>query len=159
MPGYIAGVSNPRFEDLTSTWDVLCNIETGRIHISKDIQQASSSYPASSNASTLSFSTSGATHSTHANKRSSVDFAVSASPDPLSALSGNMPFEQYGAGIQGLSSSQGDRARDRDREDTSTADSGSRMKMDGKLDSSDNLFMDEVRTNSSLFHLGSYLCH
>lgn len=36
--GYVAGVTNPRFEDLTSTWDVLCNLETGRITISKDLK-------------------------------------------------------------------------------------------------------------------------
>lgn len=34
-PGYIAGVINPRFEDLQHTWDILCNIETGRITVSK----------------------------------------------------------------------------------------------------------------------------
>ena len=148
VPGYIAGVSNPRFEDLTSTWDVLCNIETGRIHISKDIQQTpssgnSSSYPSSSAASILSFSTSSvATHSTHANNTSG-DLSMSASPEPLSALSGTMPFGQYGAGIQSLSSSHGDRTRDRDDASTN-ADSSSRMKMDGKVDSADNTFMDEV---------------
>lgn len=36
--GYVAGVTNPRFEDLTATWDVLCNVETGRITISKDLK-------------------------------------------------------------------------------------------------------------------------
>ncbi|CAD6891174.1 unnamed protein product, partial [Tilletia caries] len=39
VPGYIAGVTNPRFEDLPA-WDVICNIETGRITISKDIEPA-----------------------------------------------------------------------------------------------------------------------
>ncbi|KAJ9103891.1 hypothetical protein QFC21_002354 [Naganishia friedmannii] len=34
-PGYIAGVINPRFEDLQHTWDVLCNTETGKITVSK----------------------------------------------------------------------------------------------------------------------------
>lgn len=37
-PGFIAGVTNPRFEDLHSRWDVLCNIDTGRITVSKDIK-------------------------------------------------------------------------------------------------------------------------
>lgn len=36
-PGYIAGVINPRFEDLQHTWDILCNIETGRITVSKHL--------------------------------------------------------------------------------------------------------------------------
>ncbi|KAK0522061.1 hypothetical protein OC834_006426 [Tilletia horrida] len=39
VPGYIAGVTNPRFEDLPA-WDVICNIETGKITVSKDIEPA-----------------------------------------------------------------------------------------------------------------------
>jgi hypothetical protein len=35
VPGYIAGVTNPRFEDLPHTWDLLCNLETGKITVSK----------------------------------------------------------------------------------------------------------------------------
>lgn len=38
-PGYIAGVTNPRFEDLHA-WDVLLNIETGRVTIAKDVEPA-----------------------------------------------------------------------------------------------------------------------
>ncbi|KAF9159442.1 hypothetical protein DFQ26_006521 [Actinomortierella ambigua] len=34
---YIAGVTNQLFEDRTAWWDVLCNIDTGKITISKDI--------------------------------------------------------------------------------------------------------------------------
>lgn len=37
VPGYIAGVTNPIFELHTEAWDVFCNIETGKITISKDI--------------------------------------------------------------------------------------------------------------------------
>ncbi|KNZ47011.1 hypothetical protein VP01_675g14 [Puccinia sorghi] len=37
VPGYIAGVTNPIFELHTDAWDVFCNIETGKITISKDI--------------------------------------------------------------------------------------------------------------------------
>jgi hypothetical protein len=37
VPGYIAGVTNPRFEDLPHTWDLLCNLETGRITVSKGL--------------------------------------------------------------------------------------------------------------------------
>lgn len=37
-PGYIAGVINPRFEDLPRTWDILCNTETGRITVSKHLE-------------------------------------------------------------------------------------------------------------------------
>jgi hypothetical protein len=38
VPGYIAGVTNPRFEAFTSSWDVFCNIDTGKISISKDLR-------------------------------------------------------------------------------------------------------------------------
>lgn len=36
-PGYIAGVTNPRFEAFTNSYDVFCNIDTGKITVSKDI--------------------------------------------------------------------------------------------------------------------------
>jgi hypothetical protein len=38
-PGYIAGVTNPIFESFGS-WDILCDISTGRIAVSKDILQS-----------------------------------------------------------------------------------------------------------------------
>ncbi|CAG8519140.1 3841_t:CDS:10 [Paraglomus occultum] len=37
VPGFIAGVTNRIFEDHSSWWDVLYNIETGKITVSKDI--------------------------------------------------------------------------------------------------------------------------
>lgn len=37
--GYIAGVTNPRFEELPFVWDVLCNVKTGRITVSKEIDK------------------------------------------------------------------------------------------------------------------------
>ncbi|GAA5824786.1 hypothetical protein JCM10212_004929 [Sporobolomyces blumeae] len=40
VPGYIAGVCNPAFADRPSWWDVLCNIETGKIIVSKDLRSA-----------------------------------------------------------------------------------------------------------------------
>lgn len=48
--GYIAGVCNPAFADRPSWWDVLCNIETGKIVVSKDLR---SPPPPSTTASTL----------------------------------------------------------------------------------------------------------
>ncbi|KAK9329147.1 docking domain of Afi1 for Arf3 in vesicle trafficking-domain-containing protein [Lipomyces starkeyi] len=39
VPGYIAGVTNPAFENHPSWWDILCNIETGEVRISKFIKQ------------------------------------------------------------------------------------------------------------------------
>ncbi|GAA6027633.1 hypothetical protein JCM8097_007956 [Rhodosporidiobolus ruineniae] len=49
IDGYIAGVCNPAFADRPSWWDVLCNIETGKITVSKDLRSA----PAPSAGSTL----------------------------------------------------------------------------------------------------------
>ncbi|CEJ02719.1 hypothetical protein RMCBS344292_16716 [Rhizopus microsporus] len=40
-PGFIAGVTNPTYEEHTSWWDVLCNISTGKITVSKDINSTS----------------------------------------------------------------------------------------------------------------------
>ena len=40
--GFVAGVTNPRFEELPMTWDVLCNIETGRVTVSKNLKSGSS---------------------------------------------------------------------------------------------------------------------
>lgn len=34
--GWVAGVTNPRFEDLQSRWDILCNIDSGRIIVSRE---------------------------------------------------------------------------------------------------------------------------
>ncbi|KAK4689547.1 hypothetical protein P7C73_g555, partial [Tremellales sp. Uapishka_1] len=39
--GFVAGVTNPRFEELPTTWDVLCNLETGRVTVSKDVKSVS----------------------------------------------------------------------------------------------------------------------
>jgi hypothetical protein len=36
--GFVAGVTNPRFEELPGTWDVLCNLETGKITVSKELR-------------------------------------------------------------------------------------------------------------------------
>ncbi|GAA5968749.1 hypothetical protein JCM11641_000720 [Rhodosporidiobolus odoratus] len=38
VDGFIAGVCNPAFADRPSWWDVLCNIETGKITVSKDLK-------------------------------------------------------------------------------------------------------------------------
>ncbi|CAO0795069.1 unnamed protein product [Mucor circinelloides] len=37
-PGFIAGVTNPTYEEHTSWWDVLCNISTGKITVSDHIE-------------------------------------------------------------------------------------------------------------------------
>ena len=82
-PAYIAGVTNPRFEDLTSRWDVLCNIETGKISLSKDTRPPSPRHgrpfsPTPPSVGTL-----------------SLGDPPSA---PSSAVSGQMPFGRHGDG-------------------------------------------------------------
>ncbi|KAI8904967.1 stabilization of polarity axis-domain-containing protein [Powellomyces hirtus] len=37
VPGYIAGVTNPVFEEQQSWWDVLCNVGTGKISVSQKL--------------------------------------------------------------------------------------------------------------------------
>ncbi|KAI5808786.1 docking domain of Afi1 for Arf3 in vesicle trafficking-domain-containing protein [Peziza echinospora] len=39
VPGFIAGVKNPAFANHDDWWDILCNIDTGRIKISPSIKQ------------------------------------------------------------------------------------------------------------------------
>ncbi|KAJ3146864.1 hypothetical protein HDU86_008360 [Geranomyces michiganensis] len=41
VPGFIAGVTNPVFEEQQAWWDVLCNISTGKITVSQRLIQAS----------------------------------------------------------------------------------------------------------------------
>ncbi|KAK5654132.1 hypothetical protein OQA88_7563 [Cercophora sp. LCS_1] len=40
VPGFIAGVTNPAFENHNEWWDVLCDLPTGRIKISPEIASA-----------------------------------------------------------------------------------------------------------------------
>jgi hypothetical protein len=51
VPGFIAGVTNPRFEELPSRWDVLCNMETGKVTVSKEIGKTETMSMHSSNQS------------------------------------------------------------------------------------------------------------
>lgn len=39
VPGFIAGVTNPIFAETPQWWDLLCDLPTGRMKISKDIEQ------------------------------------------------------------------------------------------------------------------------
>ncbi|GAA5849623.1 hypothetical protein JCM8547_000514 [Rhodosporidiobolus lusitaniae] len=49
LDGYIAGVCNPAFADRPSWWDVLCNIETGKITVSKELRPPASTLTGSRN--------------------------------------------------------------------------------------------------------------
>ncbi|WWC88583.1 uncharacterized protein L201_003495 [Kwoniella dendrophila CBS 6074] len=50
--GFIAGVTNPRFEELPQTWDILCNLETGKITVSKNLQSSTTSTSSSNSNNT-----------------------------------------------------------------------------------------------------------
>lgn len=49
--GFVAGVTNPRFEELPMTWDVLCNLETGKVTVSKDLRTSVSTMRQASDSS------------------------------------------------------------------------------------------------------------
>ncbi len=51
--GFVAGVTNPRFEELHMTWDVMCNLETGKVTVSKNLQSSSNGGGSSSNFGSL----------------------------------------------------------------------------------------------------------
>ncbi|KAJ2794653.1 hypothetical protein H4R20_006151, partial [Coemansia guatemalensis] len=51
--GYIAGVTNPAFEEHPEWWDLLCNINTGRITVSPALASPATSTPARSQADSL----------------------------------------------------------------------------------------------------------
>ncbi|KAK9717437.1 hypothetical protein K7432_006219 [Basidiobolus ranarum] len=40
FPGFIAGVTNPTFEEHPKWWDVLCNIRTGKVTVSSEINMS-----------------------------------------------------------------------------------------------------------------------
>jgi hypothetical protein len=52
-PGFIAGVTNPIFEQ-AGVWDVLCNIDTGKITVNKEVPwpQAPITFPSPPTATT-----------------------------------------------------------------------------------------------------------
>lgn len=52
VPGYVAGVTNPVFEEQTGWWDILCNISTGKVAINRHLSANASSWSASPAAST-----------------------------------------------------------------------------------------------------------
>ncbi|PVU92017.1 hypothetical protein BB561_004083 [Smittium simulii] len=54
-PGYIAGVTNPAFEDKTDWWDILFNINTKKITISPSISKKAKSNKAAQNKDILTY--------------------------------------------------------------------------------------------------------
>ena len=44
-PGFIAGVTNPRYEDMERWWDVLCNVATGTIKFASHLPPQTTTEP------------------------------------------------------------------------------------------------------------------
>lgn len=121
VAGYVAGVTNPRFEDL-KIWDVLCNIETGRITVSKDIEPAPPLRPTGGPSFVNTFASSG--DGTYAN---------GIGPDGEARLA-RAPSETDVVGT--MTGSQVNIGKGRDRSGTSS--------IEARTDAYDNAFMDEV---------------
>ncbi|TKY84840.1 hypothetical protein EX895_005920 [Sporisorium graminicola] len=146
VPGYIAGVTNPRFEDLHA-WDLLLNVETGRIQVAKDIapasQPASTSSQALLRSATLPREAAGVSSSTTFGSFSSASgLDNKATPDAELAQFGALPAVSSGgavsnAPVSGKASSLGS-AASRDRSNAS--------QYDPRSDTSNALFMEELQS-------------
>lgn len=117
VPGYIAGVTNPRFEELRA-WDVLCNIETGRISVAKDIEPALPLRPTAPSTMTDTFSS--ATYSSGIGPEGEARLVRAPSEPDISI---------------GSNASQTGTVRGRDRAGTG---------IEARHDAPDNVFMDEI---------------
>ncbi|KCV73453.1 hypothetical protein H696_00987 [Fonticula alba] len=53
VPGYIAGVSNPIFEDMEKRWDLLCNVNTGQVRYATHLLTAAQAGPSASASGSL----------------------------------------------------------------------------------------------------------
>ncbi|SJX63499.1 uncharacterized protein SRS1_14255 [Sporisorium reilianum f. sp. reilianum] len=146
VPGYIAGVTNPRFEDLHA-WDLLLNVETGRIQVAKDIapaaQPASTASQALLRSATLPRDGAGVSSSnTFGSVSSASGNDHKATLDAELAQFGALPTMSSGgavssAAVSGKASSLGG-AASRDRSNTAQYDSRS--------DTSNAVFMEELQT-------------
>ncbi|EST05000.2 Arf3-interacting protein 1, N-terminal domain protein [Kalmanozyma brasiliensis GHG001] len=142
VPGYIAGVTNPRFEDLRA-WDVLLNVETGRIQVAKDIAPAPhpTSTPSQALLRSATLPRDGAGVSSSNNFGSVSSHGGTATPDLELAQFGALPTASSAAVSSGAASSKASSLggpASRDRSNTSQSDSRS--------DPSNALFMEELQT-------------
>lgn len=120
VPGYIAGVTNPRFEELRA-WDVLCNVENGKITIHKNIEPAPSIRPTAQPSETF----------------TSTSFSSGIGPDGEIKLTRAPSEPEISSG--GGSGQHNEKAKGGGRER-----SGSAMAFEARQDAPDNIFMDEI---------------
>jgi hypothetical protein len=121
VPGYIAGVTNPRFEDLHA-WDLLLNIENGKMTIAKDLEPAP---PVRSN-----------TRINMSEAYSSNSLTSSNGVGPDGEVKLNRTTSDTDVLSSGMSSFSGGTMRGRDRAGTV---------LEAKVDAPENAFMDEIQ--------------
>ncbi|KAJ1018902.1 hypothetical protein NDA16_004705 [Ustilago loliicola] len=153
VPGYIAGVTNPRFEDLHA-WDLLLNVETGRIQVAKDIAPAAppTSGPSQSLLRSVTMPREGAGGVTSSNTFGSVSSATS--HDLKSAADSELA--QFGAlptNASGSVSSLSMPSKGSSLGGASTRDRANTTQQDARGDPSNTLFMEELQ-NAIAAHFG-----
>lgn len=122
VPGYIAGVTNPRFEDLHA-WDLLLNIENGKMIIAKDMEPAPSVRTNTRPQLAEAFSSASLSSSTGFGPEGEVKIART--PSDTDILSSGAPSFTMASTIKG----RGDRAA---------------PVPEAKADAPENLFMEEL---------------
>lgn len=147
VPGYIAGVTNPRFEDLHA-WDLFLNVESGQIKVAKDI--AAATPPASAPIQPVTRAATmprdgGASSNAFGSVSSSTGHELRATADSDMAQFGALPVHTSGGAVGSSSgavsskaSSLGGAASSRDRSNTAQYDS--------RPDASNTVFMEELQT-------------
>ncbi|UZJ57230.1 hypothetical protein CBS101457_006550 [Exobasidium rhododendri] len=125
VPGYIAGVTNPRFEDLHA-WDLLFNIESGKITIAKDIESAASSKSSTHRQGMPEAISCGSLTSNNGYGGSDGSAKMRRAPSEPDILS-------PGASSFGLGSSASTKGRDR-----------SAVALESRMDAPESVFMEEI---------------
>ncbi|ETS60005.1 hypothetical protein PaG_05996 [Moesziomyces aphidis] len=147
VPGYIAGVTNPRFEDLHA-WDLLLNVETGRIQVAKDIAPAPTPTSAPSHAMQRS-----ATLPREAAGSNSAFGSVSSATGTDLKSSADADLAQFGAlptnGTGGIGSAIGNGPvsnKPSSMGGASARDRSNTAQYDTRSDASNTLFMEELQS-------------
>lgn len=153
VPGYIAGVTNPRFEDLHA-WDLLLNIETGRTQVAKDIAPAAPPVSGPSQAllrsSTMPREGAGAvtSSSTFGSVSSATSHDLKSAADSELAQFGALPTNGSGAVSSSSMPSKGSSLGG-----VSARDRANTNQQDARGDPSNTLFMEELQ-NAVAAHFG-----
>lgn len=149
VPGYIAGVTNPRFEDLHA-WDLLLNVETGRIQVAKDIPAAAppASAPAQGISRAATFSRDGGSttpHNTFGSLSSASANEFKSTPDSELAQFGALPANSAGAAGSSISS-VGMSNKSSSIGGVTARDRSNIAQYDPRSDTSNSVFMEELQS-------------